>query len=108
MMTFEALEKDILPDKIVNQLLTLIKEKRLVPGDRPPPASELAATIGVNRPLVRVALGALSVMKVIEIRPGFGAYVTSLEPRQLVEHLDFVVNCQRRSQSHLIPNYGFA
>ena len=91
-MTFEMLEKDILPDKIADQLLTLIKEKRLGPGDRLPPERELAAAMGVSRPSLRVALRALSVMRVIEIRPGAGAYVTALEPRQLVEHLDFVLS----------------
>jgi GntR family transcriptional repressor for pyruvate dehydrogenase complex len=88
--TFGTLEKDVLPDKIVDRLLTLIKEKQLNPGDRLPAERELAAAMGVSRPSLREALRTLSIMKVIEIRQGSGAYVTALEPRQLVEHLDFV------------------
>ena len=44
----------------------------------------------VSRPVLREALRALSIMKVVDIRQGAGTYVTALEPQQLVSHLDFV------------------
>ncbi len=44
----------------------------------------------VSRPVLREALRALSLMKVVDIRQGAGTYITSLEPQQLVSHLDFV------------------
>jgi GntR family transcriptional repressor for pyruvate dehydrogenase complex len=89
-VAFEIFEKDILPNKIVNSLLNLIKEKQLLPGDKLPPERELARLMNVGRPALREALRALSIMNVIEIRPGSGAYVSALQPEQLVQHLGFV------------------
>jgi GntR family transcriptional repressor for pyruvate dehydrogenase complex len=39
--------------------------------------------------VLREALRALAIMKVVAIRQGSGTYVTSLEPSQLVSHLEF-------------------
>ncbi len=87
---FESVEKDLLPNKIVNSLLALIKERQLLPGDKLPPERELAQMMNVGRPSLRAALRALAVMNVIEILPGSGTYISNLEPDRLVEHLDFV------------------
>lgn len=87
---FEAVEKDLLPTKIVNSLLALIKQKRLLPGSKLPPERELAQIMNVSRPSLRAALQALATMNVIEIHPGSGAYVSRLEPDRLVQHLDFI------------------
>lgn len=89
-VTFEIFEKDILPNKIVDSLLNLIKDKQLLPGDKLPAERDLARLMNVGRPSLREALRALSVMNVIEIRPGSGAFVSALQPEQLVQHLDFV------------------
>ncbi len=87
---FEAVEKDLLPTKIVNSLLALIKQKRLLPGNKLPPERELAQIMNVSRPSLRAALQALATMNVIEIHPGSGAYVSGLEPERMVQHLDFI------------------
>ena len=79
---------DVLAEKIVNRLLTLIKEKHLKPGDRLPPERELAKMMKVGRPSLREALRALQMMNIIAKRQGSGNYITSLEPERLVEHLD--------------------
>ncbi|RME98651.1 MAG: FadR family transcriptional regulator [Chloroflexi bacterium] len=99
---FETFEKDILADKIVDSLLNLITEKRLLPGDKLPAERDLAQMMNVGRPALREALRALAVMKVIEIRPGSGAYVSALQPEQLVQHLDFVFSLDNSSIFHLI------
>lgn len=87
---FEAVAKDRLPTKIVNSLLALIKQKRLLPGNKLPPERELAQIMNVSRPSLRAALHVLATMNVIEIHPGSGAYVSRLEPDRLVQHLDFI------------------
>src|SRR5690349_15691572 len=89
-MTFEAISKTAVAEDIVAQLLLLIREKKLCPGDKLPPERELAVMMGVSRPSLREALRSLSIMHVVELRHGSGTYVTSLEPEILVEHLDFV------------------
>ena len=96
-VVFESFEKETLPNRIVNSLLTLITEKQLQPGDKLPPERELALMMRVGRPSLRSALRALEVMNVIEIRPGAGAYVSSLQPDKLVEHLEFVFSLDHSS-----------
>lgn len=87
---FGTFEKDVLPKKIAEKILSLIKEKQLHPGDKLPPERELAAMMQVSRPSVREALQALSILNVIDMRQGAGTFITSLEPELLVEPLDFV------------------
>jgi len=87
---YEAVEKDLLPTKIVNSLLALIKQKRLRPGNKLPPERELAQIMNVSRPSLRTALQTLATMNVIEIHPGSGAYVSGLDPERMVQHLGFI------------------
>ena len=87
---FGQFKKSAISEEILGRLLSLVREKRLQPGDKLPPERELAAMMNVSRPSLREALRALAIMNVIEIRQGDGTYVTSLEPDLLVEHLDFV------------------
>jgi len=89
-MVFGTFEKDVLPEKIVTRILSLIKEKQLGPGDKLPPERELAAMMQVSRPSLRTALRALSHMNIIEIRQGAGTYVTSLDTQALMEPLGIV------------------
>lgn len=87
---FGTFKKSSISEDIVENLLSLIRERELRPGDKLPPERELAAMMQVSRPSLREALRALAIMNVIEIRQGDGTYVTSLEPNLLMAHLDFV------------------
>jgi GntR family transcriptional repressor for pyruvate dehydrogenase complex len=87
---YTTVTRDTLGERVARQILTLIRTDELAPGDQLPPERELATLLGVSRPVVREALRALSIMGVIEIRQGSGTFVTSLEPQQLVSHVDFV------------------
>jgi GntR family transcriptional regulator, transcriptional repressor for pyruvate dehydrogenase complex len=87
---FAVLNRSTLPEEIATRLLALIRAKELRPGDKLPAERTLAAAMEVSRPVLREALRALAIMKVVDIRQGAGTYITSLEPQQLVSHLDFV------------------
>jgi GntR family transcriptional regulator, transcriptional repressor for pyruvate dehydrogenase complex len=87
---FGKVEKSVLSDQIADRILQMIRGRQLNPGDKLPPERELAAMMNVSRPALREALRGLSMMNIIEIRQGAGAYVTMLETAQLVEHLNFV------------------
>ncbi len=88
--SFRTVSKSAVAEGIVDQLLSMIREKKLHPGDKLPPERDLALMMNVSRPSLREALRALSVMGIIELRHGSGIYVTALEPARLIEHLDFV------------------
>jgi GntR family transcriptional repressor for pyruvate dehydrogenase complex len=87
---FGTFAKAALPDQIAERILQMIQDKELKPGDKLPPERELAAMMGVGRPALREALRALSLINVIEIRQGAGAYITDLDTAQLLQHLNFV------------------
>ncbi len=89
-VNFGTFAKSALPDQIAERILQMIQDKELKPGDKLPPERDLAAMMGVGRPALREALRGLSLINVVEIRQGAGAYVTDLDPAQLVQHLNFV------------------
>ncbi|MCC5973936.1 MAG: FadR family transcriptional regulator [Rubellimicrobium sp.] len=64
---------------MVEQIIGFIKAGRLQPGDRLPSERDLAERFGVSRPSLREAMRALSVLGVLEIRHGGGAFVTALQ-----------------------------
>ena len=60
---------------IANQILDMIREGRLQPGDQIPPERSLTETLAVGRSSVREALQILSTLNVIYVAPGSGAFV---------------------------------
>jgi GntR family transcriptional repressor for pyruvate dehydrogenase complex len=87
---FNSIERTSTAERIVENLITLVKDRRLKTGDKLPSERQLCEMIGVSRPILREALKALQVMNIIDIRQGAGAYIKSLEPGDVVEHLDIV------------------
>ncbi|WP_309111282.1 FadR/GntR family transcriptional regulator [Saccharothrix sp.] len=69
-----------LTDKAIDRIRDLIQSGELPPGSKLPPEQQLAAELGLSRNLMREAVKALVVARVLEIRRGDGTYVTSLEP----------------------------
>ena len=76
-----------LADKAISRIRALIYSGELLPGSKLPPEQQLARELGLSRNLVREAVKALVVARVLEIRRGDGTYVTSLEPALLLEGL---------------------
>ena len=70
----------------------MILAGELAPGDRLPPEKELSERLGLSRSSLREAVKALEVIRVLDVRRGDGTYVTSLEPRLLLEAMSFVVD----------------
>lgn len=84
-----------LTDKAISRIRELIQSGELPPGARLPPEQQLAAELGLSRNLVREAVKALVVARVLEIRRGDGTYVTSLQPSVLLEGLGSAVELLR-------------
>lgn len=62
-------------DQVADQIRLLITREPLAEGERLPPERDLAERFGVSRPMVSQALRMLSLMGLVEIRQGSGAYV---------------------------------
>lgn len=79
-------------DDAILRIKEMITSGALAPGDRLPPEKELGERLGVSRGSLREAVKALEVIRVLDVRRGDGTYVTSLEPRLLLEAMSFVVD----------------
>ena len=80
-----------LTDEAIEQIRDLIRSGALPPGARLPPENELATQLGLSRNSMREAVKALELVRVLDVRRGDGTYVTSLEPRLLLEGLGLAV-----------------
>ncbi|GLH96238.1 FadR/GntR family transcriptional regulator [Phytohabitans aurantiacus] len=74
-----------LTEKAMTRIRELIRSGELPPGSRLPPEQQLAADLGVGRNIMREAVRALVTARVLEVRRGNGTFVTSLQPRVLLE-----------------------
>jgi len=77
-------------------IVELILERELEPGDPLPTEIELAALLGVGRNTLRETLKVLQAVGVIEIRHGFGMFVAASNFEALVGGLSFRVRMSLR------------
>lgn len=84
-----------LTSKAITQIRELIQSGELEPGSKLPPEQELATALGVGRNLLREAVQALVAMRVLEVRRGSGTFVTSLEPKELLQGVGGAVELLR-------------
>jgi GntR family transcriptional regulator, transcriptional repressor for pyruvate dehydrogenase complex len=82
-------------DEAINKIKGMIVSGDLSPGDRLPKEADLAERLGLSRNSLREAVKALSLIHVLDVRQGDGTYVTSLEPRLLLDAMSFVVEFHR-------------
>jgi GntR family transcriptional repressor for pyruvate dehydrogenase complex len=78
---FERQQRSTVPGDIVAEIERQIASGTLREGDRLPPASELAATLGVSRASLREALHRLSALGLVDIQHGRGTFVRSRAPQ---------------------------
>jgi GntR family transcriptional repressor for pyruvate dehydrogenase complex len=64
-----------LSEEVLRRLIEVLHEGHISPGDKLPPERELATMLGISRPAVREALRALSLLGIIDARPGRGTRV---------------------------------
>ena len=80
-----------LVDSAIERMRQLITLGEWRSGDRLPSEAELSLQLGVSRSSTREAVRALIAARVLDVRRGDGTYVTSLEPKLLLEAMSFVV-----------------
>jgi GntR family transcriptional repressor for pyruvate dehydrogenase complex len=80
-----------LTDEAITKLRSMIQSGELPPGARLPPENQLAAQMGISRSGVREAVKVLESARVLDVRRGDGTFVTSLEPKLLLEGVGFAV-----------------
>ncbi len=68
-------ERKRLADQVADQLMALIADGQLKPGDRLPSELELMKQFQVGRSSIREAIGALSLIGLVTVKPGQGTHV---------------------------------
>ena len=86
-MGFEKLNSMSLTELFVQQLEDMILSGELEPGEQLPPARELAAQMGVSRPVVTAGLIELEKLGFVEVRSRQGAFVCDYRRKGTVETL---------------------
>ncbi|GAA0841088.1 FadR/GntR family transcriptional regulator [Streptosporangium amethystogenes subsp. fukuiense] len=79
-------------DAAIDRIKQMILSGELAPGSRLPKEADLADRLGLSRNSLREAVRALALINVLDVRQGDGTYVTSLEPRLLLDAMSFVVD----------------
>ena len=76
-------------EQVVDAIRTSLIQRRLKPGDLIPSEGELADLLHVGRGSIREAMKILSAFGVIDIRRGYGTYVSTTANRKLFDPLLF-------------------
>jgi len=86
MPTLEPAQRVLLSQKVLDQLLSRIRDGSFRPGDHLPGEYELMRQLNVGRSSVREALRGLITLGVVETKPGRGAVVLA-QPRAPLAYL---------------------
>lgn len=76
----QPISKELLHTKIADAIIKYIEENHLKEGDKIPSERSLAERLSTSRNSVREALRVLENERIIEVKTGRGAYVTSNKP----------------------------
>lgn len=99
--SISSIERVPVGEQLARQLLALVQNGSLKPGQKLPPERELSAMLEVSRPSLREALRALSLLGVLKIRQGGGVYVSALDPESLLAPLHFFVSLNEKNVEDL-------
>jgi GntR family transcriptional regulator, transcriptional repressor for pyruvate dehydrogenase complex len=89
-------------DDVADQIRNLIIREEITEGARLPAERELAARFGASRPTVSQALRSLSLMGLVEIRHGSGAYVVRRPESLVAMSVNLMLDLDRDSAGHLM------
>jgi len=99
--TLRPLGTKRLADEIVDQMRDLILQEGLSEGSRLPSERDLARRFGSSRAVVAQALRTLSLIGLVEIRRGSGAYVVRKPATVVAASVNLMLDFQQGSLEHL-------
>jgi GntR family transcriptional regulator, transcriptional repressor for pyruvate dehydrogenase complex len=89
-------------DDVAEQIRNLIIREEIAEGARLPAERDLAARFGASRPTVSQALRSLSLMGLVEVRHGSGAYVVRRPESLVAMSVSLMLDLDRDSAGHLM------
>lgn len=91
-----------LADEVVEQIRAIILENDLQEGTRLPSERDLSQRLGASRPIVAQALRTLSMMGLVDIRPGSGVYVIRRPEHLVVQSMRLIRDVENDTPEHLL------
>ena len=81
-------------EMVAKRILEMVTSRALKPGDQLPPERELAEMLDVSRPSVREAIRGLSILGVVNVRQGGGAFISQLDGDALLGPIRFFLSLE--------------
>jgi GntR family transcriptional repressor for pyruvate dehydrogenase complex len=98
----QKLSRETLAEQAARNLIAFIEAKDLKPGKWLPSENQLAADLGVSRPIIREALKSLEGKGIIEVVSGKGAVVKPLDGQSLQQFFQRAIQIERDALIDLI------
>jgi len=100
----KQLKTKSLVQALIDEILEQIKNGKLKPGDSLPSQRQFVEQFNVGRSSVREALQALTLAKIIEVRPGKGAIVSNLSFDSLINPAGALFDVQKKELLDLLES----
>ncbi len=84
MTDFKPVERSTLSQSVAEQIIQMIQDGRLNPGDQLPAERDLLQRLGVGRSTLREALRSLAMVNIVEQRPGSGTFVKEINVSSVI------------------------
>ncbi len=88
---FKPVERATVSEKIARRIIELINKGKLQPGDKLPSERHLMEQLHVSRSPIREALRSLSLIGLLETRPGDGTYVSEHLTTTLADQVEWSI-----------------
>lgn len=94
--------RDSVSVEITRKLLDYLMSGHVHPGQRLPPERQLSRALGVGRSIVREALKSLTLLGLVEVRPGDGTYVKAADSPLLSPSIEWGLVLGGRDMEDLV------
>jgi len=94
---YGTVQYDRLCEQVARQIQNMIVGGRCQAGQQLPPERELAEKYGVSRTVIREAIKVLGARGLVEVIPGRGTFVTSLDMRAVSLYMDLLMKARSAS-----------
>jgi GntR family transcriptional repressor for pyruvate dehydrogenase complex len=101
-MEFKEITHIRLYERVMEQIMNLLKNKELKPGDQLPPERELAEKFSISRGSLREAFRVLESRGLIESKPGGGRFIRELKKDTIINAENIILGLEKSSILELL------
>jgi GntR family transcriptional regulator, transcriptional repressor for pyruvate dehydrogenase complex len=101
-MKYKQIKPKKIYEQVADELLALIKDGNLQPGEKLDSVTQLAENFQVGRSAIREALATLRAKGLVEMKQGEGTYVKAFEPEEIVYPLQHALLMSMEDRAELM------